>query len=55
MLSGMLPESGGAGGASQGAESGAATQAASLNSLAMGGLGGRLLAAQGLREELAHR
>ncbi|XP_016935180.2 uncharacterized protein [Drosophila suzukii] len=46
-VAGMLPESGGAGGASQGAESGAATQAASLNSLAMGGLGGSVTGGTG--------
>ncbi|KAH8409019.1 hypothetical protein KR009_005322, partial [Drosophila setifemur] len=40
-VAGMMPDGGGAGGgALQGAESGVATQAASLNSLAMGGLVG---------------
>ncbi|XP_017016090.2 uncharacterized protein [Drosophila takahashii] len=46
-VAGMLPESGGPGGAAQGVESGAATQAASLNSLAMGGLGGSVTGGTG--------
>ncbi|EDX17843.1 anon-314 [Drosophila simulans] len=46
-VAGMLPDSGGAGSAFHGAESGSATQAASLNSLAMGGLGGSVTNAAG--------